>query len=193
MHAGDPRAMAVHYYQRFRMEFDLRRALPRVSADSNYRFLPWRRDLLDHHADVKYRSFHGELDSQVFHCLGEASGCLQLMHEISERDCFLPQATWLAVYDGPEKRLSRYCGTIQGLNAAVGVGSIQNVGTVPEHRGRGIATGLVIRALRGFQQSGLRRACLEVTAQNHRAVRLYQRLGFTNARTVYKAVEVALS
>lgn len=173
------------------MEFDLRRVLPIVATHSDYRFVPWSPTILEDHADVKHRSFDGELDSQVFHCLGEASGCLQLMHEISERDGFLPQATWLAVYEGSDPELSRNCGTIQGLCATKGIGSIQNVGTVPDHRQRGIGAGLVVRALYGFQQYGLRKAFLEVTAQNARAVRLYQRLGFRHARTVYKAVEVA--
>lgn len=189
----DVRAMSVHYFKRFRMEFDLRQILPIVHTPPEYRFLPWRPELLDEHADVKHRSFEGELDSQVFHCLGEATGCLQLMHEISERSGFLPQATWLAVYGNDDLRFADHCGTIQGLNTSVGIGSIQNVGTVPEHRGRGIGAGLVVRALHGFQQYGLRKAYLEVTAQNGRAVRLYQRLGFRHARTVYKAVETALT
>jgi hypothetical protein len=47
------------------------------------------------------------------------------------------------------------------------------------------------KALGGFQRAGLQRAFLEVTAQNHGAIRLYQRIGFSKARTVYKAVEVA--
>ena len=185
--------MSVHYYKRFRMEFDLRRILPFVPTNPEYRFLPWSEELLEAHAEVKHRSFDGELDSQVFHCLGEAVGCLQLMQEIADRDGFLPQATWLAVYDGLDESLSRYCGTVQGLNTTSGVGSIQNVGTVPDHRQRGVGAGLVVRALHGFQQYGLRKAYLEVTAQNSRAVRLYQRLGFRHSRTVYKAVEVAVT
>jgi ribosomal protein S18 acetylase RimI-like enzyme len=39
----------------------------------------------------------------------------------------------------------------------------------------------------------LRRAFLEVTAQNAGAISLYQRIGFGRSRTVYKAVEVAYS
>jgi len=46
-------------------------------------------------------------------------------------------------------------------------------------------------ALKGFKQKGLRRAYLEVTAQNYGAVRLYEQLGFHRAKTVYKAAEVA--
>ncbi len=181
--------MAIQYYKRFRMEFNLRRRIPAEAVPTPFRLLPWNQHLLHHHAEVKYRSFCGELDSLVFPCLGEESGCLQLMHEISERREFLPGATWLAVYHGDRLDLPTYSGTIQGLRVNSYTGSIQNVGTVPEHRGRGIATALVLHALHGFQQSGLARAYLEVTAQNIRAVRLYKRLGFQNVRTDYKAVE----
>jgi ribosomal protein S18 acetylase RimI-like enzyme len=38
---------------------------------------------------------------------------------------------------------------------------------------------------------GLGAASLEVTADNARAVRLYQRLGFRRVKTVYKVVEDA--
>jgi hypothetical protein len=52
---------------------------------------------------------------------------------------------------------------------------------------------MLLMALEGFRRAGLRRAFLEVTAQNEGAIKLYRRLGFWKARTVYKAVEVAYS
>ncbi len=47
------------------------------------------------------------------------------------------------------------------------------------------------RALAGFRMQGLRRVGLEVTVDNARAVRLYQRMGFRRTRTVYKVVDTA--
>jgi ribosomal protein S18 acetylase RimI-like enzyme len=41
----------------------------------------------------------------------------------------------------------------------------------------------------GFQEAGLRRAYLEVTAENNAAVQLYRSLGFRRAKTLYKAVD----
>jgi ribosomal protein S18 acetylase RimI-like enzyme len=82
---------------------------------------------------------------------------------------------------------------VQGIRDGKGAGSIQNLGIVPEHRGRGLGTCLLYAALDGFRRAGLRRACLEVTAQNADAIRLYRRHGFRRARTVYKAVELAYS
>ena len=71
------------------------------------------------------------------------------------------------------------------------MGGVQNIGITPAHRGRGIGTCLIQQALTGFKQAGLQRAYLEVTARNKGAIRLYRRLGFRRARTVYKAVEMA--
>ena len=45
------------------------------------------------------------------------------------------------------------------------------------------------QALEGFYQVGLRRAYLEVTAENSGAVRLYRSVGFRRAKTLYKAVD----
>ncbi len=73
------------------------------------------------------------------------------------------------------------------------MGAIQNLGVTPEHRSQGLGTCLMRKALAGFQQAGLTRAFLEVTAQNAGAIGLYQRIGFARSRTVYKAVEVAFT
>jgi ribosomal protein S18 acetylase RimI-like enzyme len=185
-------AMSVSYYKRYRMEFDLRaRSATPPRAPRGYRLLPWHRDLLADHADVKYQSFRDEIDAGVFSCLGELHGCQRLMQEISLKDGFLPEATWLAICtEGSEPEP---CGTIQGIRVAHKYGAIQNVGITPAHRGRGVGTALLSAALAGFQQVGLSRVYLEVTAQNDGAVRLYKRLGFRRTKTLFKAVELAYS
>jgi ribosomal protein S18 acetylase RimI-like enzyme len=184
--------MGVSYFKRFRMELDLRgrRFLP-VFVPVGYRLLAWTPELLSAHALAKYHSFRQEIDADVFSCLAEPEGCQRLMHEISLKEGFLPEATWLAAYvDGGE---IEYCGTIQGVRATAKYGAIQNVGITPAHRGRGVGTALISAALFGFQQAGLPRAYLEVTAQNDRAVRLYKQLGFRRTKTLFKAVELAYS
>jgi GNAT superfamily N-acetyltransferase len=191
--------MGLTYFKRFRMEIDLGgRKLAPLSPPPGYRLIPWDDSLLEAHAEAKFHSFHTEIDANVFPCLGDWAGCHRLMHEICAKQGFLPQATWLMAhttrfddlsgFGGPE-----YCGTIQGIRDYAGLGAIQNLGVTPEHRGRQLGTCLLVKALEGFQKAGLRRAFLEVTAQNVGAIRLYQRIGFTKARTVYKAVEVAYS
>jgi GNAT superfamily N-acetyltransferase len=187
--------MALTYFKRYRMEVALSRVWeerpPRMPA--GYRLIAWQPGLLELHADAKYRSFRAEVDANVFPCLGSADGCLRLMDEIVHKDGFLPEATWLMVSDDEYGVDPDYCGTIQGIRDSSGLGSIQNVGVAPEHRGQGLGTVMLHAALHGFRRRGLRRAFLEVTAQNAGAIRLYRRIGFRRVRTVYKAVELAYS
>jgi GNAT superfamily N-acetyltransferase len=184
--------MSVSYFKRYRMELDLRggRFHP-FAVPPGYRLLPWTPDLLPAHAEAKYLSFHGEIDADVFACLGELPSCYRLMEEISGREGFLPEATWLAEYVHEDAKHVEYCGTIQGIRATSRYGGIQNVGVTPAHRGCGVGTALLLAAVAGFQQVGLERAYLEVTAQNERAVELYKRFGFRRTKTLYKAVDLA--
>lgn len=206
--------MGLTYFKRFRMEIDLTRLDAQEPAlPPGYHFRSWQPELLPAHAEAKYHSFRAEIDANVFPCLGDSDGCLRLMREISHKDGFLAEATWLAVYQpqppvelelndswgrqfarreaqGGAGSVPEYCGTIQGIRDRSGFGAIQNLGIVPEHRGRGVGAGLMLKALQGFREVGLRRAFLEVTAQNEGAIKLYRRMGFCKARTVYKAVEI---
>jgi GNAT superfamily N-acetyltransferase len=186
--ASRSEAVESTYFKRFRMDVDLatpRRAIP---LRPSYRFVPWNEALVDVHARAKFRSFRDEIDALVFPCLGSFEGCRRLMREIRNKPGFLPHATWLIAFGRSPEDL-QWCGTIQGVAAPGGAGLIQNIGVVPGHRGLGLGTCLIEHALAGFRQHGLRTASLEVTADNSRAVRLYQRLGFRRARTVYKVVD----
>jgi hypothetical protein len=186
--------MALTYFKRYRMEIKLlSRDLPRLTAPEGYWVIPWDNSLLETHAEVKYESFHDEIDANVFPCFTELAGCYRLMSEISRKPGFLPQATWLAAYAGSGGGPLEYCGTVQGLGDRTGLGAIQNLGVIPGHRGRGLGMLLMDRALRGFRQAGLTRAFLEVTADNQGAIRLYERLGFAVVKTVFKAAEVVCS
>ena len=129
-----------------------------------------------------------EIDALVFPCLGSLEGCRRLMQEIREKAGFLPAATWLIACGASPADL-QWCGTIQGVIDRNRVGMIQNVGIVPGHRGLGLGSCLIGRALAGFRGHGLRAASLEVTADNVRAVKLYQRLGFHRTKTVYKSTD----
>jgi GNAT superfamily N-acetyltransferase len=175
--------MNITYFKRFKMEIDLRHARPAPALPSDYAFIPWDDSLVDAHAEVKFASFHGEIDSAVFPSLSDRNGCHYLMNEIRRKHGFVPAATWLITSpDGP-------CATVQGVRDRFGLGAIQNLGVVPAHRGRGLGAALLLKALEGFRASGLDIAYLEVTAQNDGAIRLYRRLGFRCRKTIYKAVD----
>lgn len=183
--------MGVMYFKRFRMEIELDRAeiAPPVLPE-RYRWQPWDAALVNEHADAKFRSFAAEIDANVFPCLAARDGCRRLMKEISARDGFIAEATWLLVHQPPQAR-AEFCGTVQGVRDE-DCGGIQNLGVTPAHRGLGLGTCLLRQALLGFRQVGLPRAYLEVTARNAGAMRLYERFGFRRVRTVYKSSELEL-
>jgi ribosomal protein S18 acetylase RimI-like enzyme len=175
--------MAITYYKRFRMEIDIDGSLPPPRLPYPFFWISWEEALIDHHAEVKYLSFRGEIDAQVFPCLGDLPGCQRLMREIRRKPGFLAAATWLI--GCPEG----YCGTVQGVMDRGPIGAIQNLGVIPDYRGLGLGHALVRQAVEGFYQAGLRRAYLEVTAENDAAVRLYRGVGFRRAKILYKAVD----
>lgn len=175
--------MNVTYFKRFRMEVDLGLVPPVVPLPPGCAWVAWRNDLLDCHAEVKHRCFESELDARIFPSLGDRVGCLKLMLSISSQRGFLPGATWL-IQQGED-----YLGTVQGLVEARRVGMIQNLGVVPEARGLGLGTALLLKALHGFKAAGMRWGSLEVTADNTGALRLYRRLGFRKARTLFRSIE----
>ena len=184
--------MGVTYFKRFRMEISLTDPLFACGDLSpDYRLVGWGDADVESHSEVKFRSFCYEIDANVFPCLGDRDGCQRLMGEIARRESFVPQATWLLQFQGNGPGRIENCGTIQGIVDSSGMGSLQNVGVTPCHRGKGLGTHLMYQSLMGFRQVGLQRAALEVTAQNLGAVRLYERLGFRRVKTVYKVAEVA--
>ncbi|MEM9413670.1 MAG: N-acetyltransferase [Planctomycetota bacterium] len=163
-----------------------------IQPIAGYRFLPWSSNLLSEHAEAKYLSFCNEMDSHVFPCLGNSGGCLKLMNEISCRKGFAPKATWLVV---TEQNFENYrprenCGTVQGIVEKEDVGSIQNLGIVPAHRGKGLGKQILIRSLIGFRSMGLETVTLEVTSKNESALRLYEGIGFSIDEIVYKHADL---
>jgi GNAT superfamily N-acetyltransferase len=168
------------YCKRFRMHIDLTWIDPVPRLPAGFHWGSWADDAIRAHADVTWRSFQGELDAEVFPNLSRREGCQQLMRVIHDMPGFMPQATWLI--DGPD----RCCGTIQGIRDESGLGMIQNIGVLPDYRGIGLGRSLLLKTLHGFREAGLKRACLEVSARNRRAVRLYHQTGFIVGRTFYR-------
>lgn len=182
--------MTDQRFKRFRMELDLRRVdLPAAQLPDGYRWIAWRLLLAERHAQVKWRSFRKDLDGRVFECLSQIEGCRRLMNEISAQPKFCTAATWMVAFQPELSWPADDCATIQGITRSGGIGSIQNIGVVPEHRGLGLGRAILLKALEGFWQSGMNTATLEVTALNRPAVNLYYSLGFRVTRVLYRDAE----
>ena len=177
----------LSYIKRYRMERSLTEPLPCPFLPPGFRWLAWEDPLLERHAEVHHQCFRDELDVQIFPSFASISGCRGVLETIRKRDGFCPGATWL-IGSGEE-----VVGTVQGLSDAPRVGAIQNLGVLPEYRKRGLGIALLRQALIGFQQSGLTRVYLEVTAKNFTAIQLYRSHGFRCTRTIYKPILVTES
>ena len=142
----------TRHFKRYRMELDLRQPRPQAELPSGFRWLAWSDELLEHHAQAKFRCFLGETDTLVFPCLGNLVGCRDLMSAIVSRPGFCRGATWLAATE------NEFVGTVQGLLDSHRYGAIQNLGVVAEYRGLGIGRALLLKALDGFARAGATRA-----------------------------------
>jgi len=182
--------MSGRYVKRFRMGVDVEAFKGPAASDSpeGYRLVSWNEALLDVHARTKFRAFRHEIDSRVFPCLGDLEGCRRLMREIRAKPGFMPSAAWLIAWGQLPEELE-WCGTIQAVADRRVAAMIQNVGVVPGHRGAGLGSLLIARVVEACGRAGLARVCLEVTADNRGAVRLYERLGFRRIRTLYKTID----
>jgi ribosomal protein S18 acetylase RimI-like enzyme len=176
------------YVKRYRMHLDLLAPLPPVpSLPAGYEWLAWEESLLGIHAEVKSRCFEHEIDSLLFENLRDLPGCIRLMNDICRRSGFRPEATWLVTREGVG------VGTVQGVLGLGGAGAIQNLGVVPEERGKGLGKALLLKSLHAFRDRGMMRATLEVTAQNKAAVQLYRQVGFRFYKTLYKIIDTSLA
>lgn len=174
--------MAV--YKRFRMEAAL--STPQfVSVPPGFTLVPYRSEWLEWHARMLFLSFVNEPDSQVFPVFQSEKACLDLMREMTLRGDFLNGVTWLLQRNSD----GEFAGAIQGVCAGRGKGAIQNLGVLPQYRGQGVGSALLERALAGFHLLGLKKISLEVTANNHAAIRLYRRHGFGISKTLFKTTD----
>ena len=180
----------LQYFKRYRMELDLTIAsVPLAVLPEGYHWGEWDEEDVERHALVKHRSFRDEVDAEVFSSLGEYYGCLRLMTDIAHQESFLGPATWL-VSCAAVGGIPQDCGTIQGVSLSEQLGSIQNIGVVPEHRGLGLGRALILKSLEGFLLARMKRVVLEVTASNLAAVELYRSLGFRVTRTMFRVAPV---
>ena len=97
-----------------------------------------------------------DIEDEVVPGLGDADGCVRWLREISRKDGFIPEATWLLCRQKLISGESEPCGTIQGIRDRHGFGAVQNLGIIPECRGMGLGEILLRQALHGFGQVGSR-------------------------------------
>jgi ribosomal protein S18 acetylase RimI-like enzyme len=104
-------------------------------------------------------------------------------HNLTDYPDFRPDFSLLAV-EGTEPVGFTICHADDEEEAQPGgIGWISQMGVRPAWRRRGVGGALLSEVMRRFQAGGLQWAELDVRPENHRAQRLYRRLGFERFRT----------
>ena len=105
-----------------------------------------------------------------------------------ESGAFRPDLSYLAVAGGQVVSIC-LCEVDAEANEEKGVRElyVERVGTLRGHRGRGVASHLVVKSLEAAASAGLERAALEVDETSHTgATEVYRRLGFdVESRTIH--------
>jgi ribosomal protein S18 acetylase RimI-like enzyme len=129
-------------------------------------------------AELIYTCYIGHTDAEINDQYRSLHGSLRFLHNIVRfPGCgvFEPNYSWL-LRDRTTKAMA---GMILCSRVASDVAHVTQLCVSPAYRGRGIGLGLLHRSAASLRQAGFEALTLTVTESNQKAVRLYQRFGFT--------------
>lgn len=141
--------------------------------------LPWSEIRQDETARLIAAAYEGHVDSQINDQYRSAGGARRFLTNIVQYPgcgTFFGPASWAAVKAG------ELVGISLASLVASDVGHITQVCVAPVARGTGLGYELVRQSLMSLAVQGCQSVSLTVTASNEHAVRLYERMGFTNRR-----------
>jgi ribosomal protein S18 acetylase RimI-like enzyme len=167
---------ARHYMLR-----QLRDALPAAEAvpPADLCVRPLRREDLAAAAEIIYRSHVGTTDAALNLTYSTPATCRSFVDTLVLRaGCGHFDTDASRIVAGPRGPV----GVLIASRLAAENGHVCQVSVVPEAQAQGLGALLMITALRAFREQGLATATLSVTADNVRAHRLYERLGFVVSR-----------
>lgn len=172
-------------YQAGRYSYKMRRSLEGAIQDQ-----PWP-------AGLERVKWTPELDLPLMHAFNEAfrgNWGVPTMNEEGWKEFFtgVPQfrgdLTYLAMQGD---RIIGFCVNWVEIAENTGEGWIEAIGVIPDWRGRGVASALLVKSLQLFQNEGLPLAALDVDAENPTgALRLYEKHGFAIARETIHFVKM---
>jgi ribosomal protein S18 acetylase RimI-like enzyme len=124
-------------------------------------------------------AYQGHVDSQINDQYRSAGGARRFLTNIV-------QYPGCGSFFGPASFAASLDGVLHGVSlaslVAPDVGHITQVCVTPSHIGTGLGYELLRQSLMALAAHGCRSASLTVTASNETAIRLYERMGFTNRR-----------
>lgn len=185
--------MSVHirYVKRLLMAFDFATtSFEPPTIPNDFFWKGWAPTLIKTHAQLVHIAFSNDLDGRIFPTFRQYDACEHLVRATASVRSFVPEATWLIGRNlsseiHGENSLFDFCAAIQCVRNRKRIGEIQNVSVHPSARRLGLGRALVLKALEAFENIGVERVTLEVTAENAAAVRMYDSLGFRTLQYFY--------
>ncbi len=178
-----PHRRFVHVFPRLFLELDLRQTAPLAPAAAAGKFTVGHWSELRHEeaAVLLAGAYRDHIDSDINDQYRTPAGALRfLTNIINYPGCgsFFRPASFLA-FSTATTHLTGMC-----LTSLVSsdVGHITQICVAPEALGQGLGYELMRRSLDALTAAGCKLATLTVTTANSRAVRLYERLGFTKRK-----------
>jgi ribosomal protein S18 acetylase RimI-like enzyme len=166
--------LGVVYRWRAGMTLDLRRLQERPVLPAGYEFVPWEGARVREIAELDYQCYRDTLDARLYwQYFSSPQGCERMWREAmaGKFGRFDPERSLLLARGG------ELCGDLMASMRTPREGFIGNLAVAPEHRG-GTGKALLLACLWKYKEAGFDRVSLAVTLDNHRAYRLYSRLGF---------------
>jgi ribosomal protein S18 acetylase RimI-like enzyme len=149
--------------------------------DSSLRMAIWSERYQEQAAYLIEESYRDHLDASINDQYCSVDGARRFLYNIIQYPgCgnFAQEATF-AVH---EQGTGRMMGCSLASHVDQGVGHITQICTSPAARGKGVGDNLLRESLHQLARDGCHLATLTVTASNHNAIKLYEKLGFRIAR-----------
>lgn len=151
-----------------------------VTVLGQARLEPWRGVGFDEAARLINLAYTGHLDSAINDQYRSFPGALRFLHNIVHYPgcgAFDEHASFVARAE--DRQL---VGLVLTSRVKDDVAHITQICVAPDYRGQGLGAALLGRTLMTLRQNQMSGATLTVTAANHGAVKLYQRIGFNTLR-----------
>lgn len=181
-----PRSQFVNVYERNFMRLDLQQAVMREGSARRLAYLEkWSDFYQEATAHLIAAAYTGHIDGQINDQYRSVAGARRFLYNIVQYPgcgVFYRPASF-AAFEGNGPGAS---GTLLGVSlasmVAANCGHITQICVSPEAHGTGIGYQLLRQSLVKLREADCRSASLTVTARNHDAVSLYERVGFQTVR-----------
>jgi ribosomal protein S18 acetylase RimI-like enzyme len=155
---------------------------PRPGASAGMRLDRWNDRFFEPCAKLIYLAYANHIDGEINDQYRSRAGALKFLKNIILLPgCgqFLPAASFVLRQPGSDELVAG----VLTSEVSPGVGHTTQICVLPGYQGHGLGRMLMLTSGEALRDMKFRELTLTVTSENHSAVQLYEKLGFTTIRT----------